>query len=246
MVQAFDLNVEKVLEHWTPAHALREVIANALDEHALLGRSDRPEIVKDDAGVWHVRDHGRGVRYQHLTQNESDEKRASDVVVGQFGVGLKDALATFHRNGIGVRISSPHGTIGLVEQSKHGFGDVVTLHAVVDAPADIDGTDVALTGISDADVAEAMGFFLVFDETVEVLETTPAGQVLARPGDTPRSVYVRGVRVAEDDGLLFSYNVTKVDAKLRRALNRERSNVGRSAYTDRIKAILLAVEDQGC
>src|SRR5688500_10357790 len=84
MVQAFDLNVEKVLEHWTPAHALREVSANALDEHALLGRSERPEIVKDHAGVWHVRDHGRGVRYQHLTQNESDEKRASAVVVGQF------------------------------------------------------------------------------------------------------------------------------------------------------------------
>jgi hypothetical protein len=177
-----------------------------------------------------------------LTQNESDEKRASDVVVGQFGVGLKDALATFHRNGIDVQISSPHGTISLVEHAKHGFDDVVTLHAVVEAPAEVDGTDVALAGISDADVAEAMGFFLVFDCCVEVLETTLAGQVLARPGDAPRSVYVRGVRVAEDDGLLFSYNVTKVDAKLRRALNRERSHVGRSAYTDRIKAILLAVE----
>src|SRR5829696_2804734 len=185
MRQAFDLNVEKVLEHWSPAHALREVIANALDEHALIGRVDRPEISRDTARVWHVRDHGRGLRYHHLTLNESDEKRASEVVVGQFGVGLKDALATFHRNGIGVRISSPHGRIGLVEQSKHGFGDVVTLHAVVDAPADIDGTDVALTGIADADVAEAMGFFLVFDTTVEVMETTPAGQVLSRPGTHP-------------------------------------------------------------
>jgi hypothetical protein len=242
MDQAFDLNVEKVLEHWTPAHALREVIANALDEHAITGRTDRPQIVEDDDGVWHVRDRGRGLRYQHLTQNESDEKRASDVVVGQFGVGLKDALATFHRNGIGVRISSPHGTIGLAERSKHGFGDVVTLHALVEPPSDIAGTDVALTGICDRDVAEAMAFFLAFDTTVDVLESTPAGQVLARPGDAPRSVYVRGVRVAEDDGLLFSYNVTKVDAKLRRALNRERSNVGRSAYTDRVKAILLAVE----
>jgi hypothetical protein len=245
MVQAFDLNVEKVLEHWSPAHALREVIANALDEHALSGRRDRPEIVKDADGVWHVRDHGRGLRYQHLTQNESAEKRSSDVVVGQFGVGLKDALATFHRNGVRVRISSPHGTIGLREQSKHGFGDVVTLHAIVGAPADIVGTDVALTGISDADVAAAMGFFLVFDPSVDVLETTPSGQVLSRPGDAPRSVYVRGVRVAEDEGLLFSYNVTRVDAKLRLAMNRERSNVGRSAYTDRIKAILLAVEAPG-
>src|SRR5436190_16093843 len=161
MVQAFDLNVERVLEHWSPAHAMREVVANALDEHALMGRADLPQIVKDDAGVWHVRDFGRGLRYQHLTQNESVEKRASDVVVGQFGVGLKDALATFYRNGIGVRISSPHGSISLIEQSKHGFGDVVTLHAIVDTPADIDGTDVALTGISDADVAEAMAFFLV-------------------------------------------------------------------------------------
>ena len=41
-MQAFDLNVEKVLEHWSPAHALREVIANALDEHALLGRAIGP------------------------------------------------------------------------------------------------------------------------------------------------------------------------------------------------------------
>ena len=141
-----------------------------------------------------------------------------------------------------MRVSSPHGTITLAEQAKHGFDDVVTLHAIVDAPADIDGTDVALAGIADGDVAEAMGFFLVFDETIAVLDTTGFGQVLARPGDVPRSIYVRGVRVAEDDGLLFSYNVTRVDAKLRRAMNRERSNVGRSAYTDRIKAILLAVE----
>src|SRR4051794_9855805 len=42
MVQASELNVEKVLEHWSPAHALREVIANALDEHALVGRRDLP------------------------------------------------------------------------------------------------------------------------------------------------------------------------------------------------------------
>jgi hypothetical protein len=34
----FDLNIERVLENWTVAHALREVIANALDEQALTGR----------------------------------------------------------------------------------------------------------------------------------------------------------------------------------------------------------------
>ena len=35
MTREFDLNIERVLENWTVAHALREVIANALDEQAL-------------------------------------------------------------------------------------------------------------------------------------------------------------------------------------------------------------------
>jgi len=41
---------------------------------------------------------------------------------------------------------------------------------------------------------------------------------------------------------LFSYNITSPTRALRRALNRERSNVGRGAYTDRVKSILLACE----
>jgi hypothetical protein len=38
-MREFDLNIERVLENWTVAHALREVIANALDEQALTGTS---------------------------------------------------------------------------------------------------------------------------------------------------------------------------------------------------------------
>jgi hypothetical protein len=34
----FDLNIEKILESWETHHALREVIANALDEQALTQR----------------------------------------------------------------------------------------------------------------------------------------------------------------------------------------------------------------
>jgi hypothetical protein len=60
--QAFDLNIEKVLEHWTVLFAIRQLIANTLDEQALSGSAD-PEICKDDSGRWHVRDAGRGLRY---------------------------------------------------------------------------------------------------------------------------------------------------------------------------------------
>lgn len=63
-MREFDLNIERVLENWTVAHALREVIANALDEQALTGTRE-PEIFQDGEGRWHIRDWGRGLRYEH-------------------------------------------------------------------------------------------------------------------------------------------------------------------------------------
>ena len=73
---AFDLNIGKVLEHWTVPYAVREVIANALDEQAITGTSE-PTILRDESGSWHISDAGRGLRYEHLAQNESAEKRAT-------------------------------------------------------------------------------------------------------------------------------------------------------------------------
>ena len=59
-MREFDLNIERVLENWTVAHALREVIANALDEQALT-RTKEPQIFRDPEGRWHVRDWGRAM-----------------------------------------------------------------------------------------------------------------------------------------------------------------------------------------
>lgn len=242
----FDLNIERVLENWTVAHAIRELIANALDEAALTGTAE-PEIAKDagGAGRWHIRDFGRGVRYEHLTQNENKEKLANaGKVVGKFGVGLKDALATFDRRGIGVRIRSRFGDITTVKQAKHGFGDITTLHAVISDPSDPDmvGTDVELSGVADDDVEAAKLLFRHYAGD-EVLEETQYGVVLKRPKFAAR-IYVNGLRVAEERNYLFSYDITSPTKALRAALNRERSNVGRTAYTDRVKAIVLAATSE--
>jgi hypothetical protein len=242
VTREFDLNIEKVLEHWTLVHALREVIANALDERALTDTSE-PEIVRDSRGRVHVRDFGRGLRYEHLTQNESTEKHAApDKVVGKFGVGLKDALATFDRHGVTVVIESAHASITTALRPKSGFPDVTTLHALVDSPSDpsLVGTDFVLSGeaLTDEHVAEAKALFLHYAGD-SVLDTTTYGQVLQRPDDAAR-IYVNGLRVATEENFLFSYNITSTTKALRQALNRERSHVGRTAYTDRVKAILLA------
>ncbi len=86
----FDLNIEKVLEDWEKFHALREVIANAIDEQLLTNTKDI-SIFKDKQGKWHIKDLGRGLKYEHLTQNECEEKlKHSELVIGKFGVGLKE------------------------------------------------------------------------------------------------------------------------------------------------------------
>jgi hypothetical protein len=238
-VSLFDLNVEKILDHWGVPEAIREVIANALDEQALSATAE-PQIVKRRDG-WHIADFGRGLHYQHLTQNENPEKkRKSNLVVGKFGVGLKDALATFYRRGIEVKIRSPQADISLQRAAKSNFADVKTLHAAITAPSEPKrrGTDFTLSGLSDADMAAAKDYFLRFADDEE-LERTDLGTILKRRPDEPARIYVKGVRVALEEQFLFSYNITSTTAQLQRALNRERSNVGRSAYQERVKAILL-------
>lgn len=239
--QAFDLNIDRVLQHWTVPFALRELIANALDESTVTGTED-PVINQDEDGTWHIRDFGRGLRYGHLTQNESTEKRRHPGVVGQFGIGLKDALAVCDRRGVGITLRSRHGDIHTDRRAKAGFDDVVTVHAIVTPPSDPDliGTDVVLTGVTAEQIAEAKALFLRFSgETV--LEDTDYGQVLERDfGSRVGRVYVRGLLVATEPNFLFSYNITRLNEPLRRALNRERSNVGRTAYTDRVKKMLTS------
>lgn len=236
---AFDLNIEKVLEGWAVSDAVREFIANALDEHHLTA-TRQPEIVRRREGVWTIQDFGRGLSHKHLTQNENPEKRQHSAVIGQFGIGLKDALAVCDRRGVTVTIRSQFGDITTQHRPKAGFADVPTLHAIIRPPSEpaLVGTVVELRGVSDEDIETAKSLFLLFAGD-EVLETTKYGAVIAKPSaKAPGRIYLKGLRVNEEENFLFSYNITEVNAALRKALNRERHNVGRGAYTDRIKQIL--------
>ncbi len=136
-VKKFDLNIEKILEDWEVYHAIREVIANAIDEQ-LLTKTKDIEIFKDSEGKWHIRDYGRGLKYEHLTQKEDPEKLSNPHVIGKFGIGLKDAFATFYRKGVKVFIKSKHGDITLARSQKHDFEDIVALHACISPPSDPD------------------------------------------------------------------------------------------------------------
>lgn len=240
----FDLNMEEdLLEAWNESDGIRELIANALDEQVLT-ESPSVDIHADEEGRWHIRDYGRGLRYQHLTQGEDEEKLANpDEVIGKFGVGLKDALAVLYRHGVEVTIHSSHNTFRVEEASKAEFDDVRTLHALVHSPerANLDGTDVILDEVTREQVETAKDNFLRFSDEKK-LEETRFGDIYAKPDQDEAAIYVTGLRVATEPDFLFSYNITNTTKNIRDALNRERSNVGRTAYTPRIKKILQAAE----
>jgi hypothetical protein len=247
-IRLFDLNIEQVLENWEVQHAIREVIANALDEQ-VLSKSAEIQIFKDTEGRWHVRDFGRGLRIEHFTLNENQEKLSFPTgIIGKFGVGLKDALAVFHRHGVAVTILSAHGTYRVRDSRKRDFEDIITLHAEYDnQPLNIKGTEFILSGATDTDIAQARSLFKAFSDE-EALEVTPYGEILRKKGSQSR-VYILGVLASEEANFLFSYNVTSLTDAMKKRLNRERLNVGRTVYSERIKMILKsakseAVQDQ--
>ena len=241
-IRKFDLNIEEVLENWEVFHALREIIANALDEQIL---TETKEIkIITEGNIIKIRDFGRGLRYEHLTQNEQEEKNQNpDKVIGKFGVGLKDAFATLNRHKIDVVVNTKHGDITLEKTAKSGFEDILTLHAIINPPSDpnILGTEFLLKGCDDNELSKAKNLFLKFSGE-SVLEKTKYGEILSKK-DKVANIYINGVRVAMEEDFLFSYNITSMTSAMRKSLNRERTNVGRTAYTGRIKSILLTSKE---
>lgn len=234
----FDLNIEKVLVDWEVYHGIREIIANALDEQILTDIKDISIFFSSD-GKLHIRDYGRGLQYKHLTQNENVEKIKNDKLIGKFGVGLKDALATFDRHNINVYIKSKYGDITFGKSEKIGFNDILTLHAFISEPTDeyFVGTDFILDGCTEYDLDIAKSLFLKFNSE-KVVEKTIYGSVLERTKEYA-NIYINGLKVASEDNFLFSYNITSITKAIKKELNRERTNIGRSAYSDRVKSILL-------
>ena len=130
------------------------------------------------------------------------------------------------------------------KSQKSGFDDLVTLHAYISEPTNpyMSGTEFHLSNISDYDIEEGKKLFLKFNNET-VIETTRLGSVLKKSG-TQGKIYINGVLVAVEENFLFSYNITFINAQLRKAINRERTNVGRTAYSGIVRQMLLECDTE--
>ena len=172
-----------------------------------------PRITSVRDGTWTIRDFGRGLRYEHLTQNENQEKLRHPDVIGQFGIGLKDALAVCDRKTVKLTLRSRHGDITTAVLPKAGFPDVLTLHGVVAAPKaaqTLPGQRFSWTVCPTGRWNGRGPFSCVITKTTDCWRALSTGT--SWPNRLPRPtgrIYVKGLLVAEEPNFLFSYNISR-------------------------------------
>lgn len=102
MSTTHELNIGRnYLSYWDVGKALRELIANALDEKQQVGANVAVGF-DDSKGVGYIRDTGRGISQDAFIQQET---KTGDTI-GNFGVGMKDAMTVLDRKGIDVSLYS--------------------------------------------------------------------------------------------------------------------------------------------
>lgn len=235
----FDLNIGKILENWKIEDAIRELIANAIDEQ-ILSSSKEIEIFQDSEKNWHIRDYGRGINKSSFIQDENKEKLSSQRIIGRFGIGLKDALATFQRNNVQLTIESKYLFVSGIEfMEKPNFPSECTLALKILSPksSNFEGTEIVLYNVKNEDMLKAKSLFLKFNNNT-LLSETKKGQIFKKQFKIAQ-IYVNGLKISEENDFLFDYNITDINTALKKGLNRERKNVGKSAYSEQIKKILL-------
>ena len=125
----FYLNIGAINDTWTVPHAIREFIANSIDETTLSGVTQNPEFTINGNTIT-IRDYGRGIQPKHFVLDQQDEKLKSNQVIGKFGVGVKDAISVLISHKKIIQIFSKHARFGFAMKPKHGFTNIYTLHGV--------------------------------------------------------------------------------------------------------------------
>lgn len=237
MSNKLDLNIKKILQDWSISDALREVVANAYDE-SKLSNTNEPIIKYDELKKeLSIIDFGRGLKEDHFVQNENKEKTESKIVIGKFGIGLKDAISVLYRNNKEIIFSSSFGTFMPIEDYKKGISTKIkTIHVDYNHTLSIPvGTSIIVKDISITDYQDTQSNFLKLSP-LKLISKSSKGEIYFLKDIS--CIFMNGMKISTDDNFAFSYNILEVNAKLKKSLNRERKMVSRDAFRDNVISIL--------
>ena len=129
-MELLDLNIKDIDNNWTINDAIRELVANAIDEHILVNITNDIKITyNEQTKTLTISDEGRGIKSIHFTENINKEKLNNPKVFGKLGINLKNAIAVLVNNHINITIKSDFGIYTPIISAKQGITEQLpTIH----------------------------------------------------------------------------------------------------------------------
>jgi hypothetical protein len=240
-LEYFDLNIgQNYLSDWSVSFALREIVANAIDEKD----EDKFKFNQLDDGTVIIKDYGEGLKPEHFIFQENSKKNRNDKI-GKFGFGLKDAIGVLWSKDINVEIRSTGYKFTFEMKEKSKGCKIKTLHACIQKLEEdnFKGTEFTIYNCPGREYEGARDNFIRYKE-LKILSTTSKGQIIEKDTNSKAIIYLNGMKIAEDNRLKFSYNITSPSCKIKNGLNRERKYVSRSVYQTDLVSIIEKSEEE--
>jgi len=237
-----DLNIgQAYLSEWTEGMAIRELIANAMDETT----NGNIDIKEAPEGVWKITNIRNEIKPENFVIKEG-EKSKKKGKIGKFGIGLKDAIGVLMIRGIGVRIlTSEYEYVAEYRKKNKFINDKCLFINIYKNTREWLGTQVILEKCSDDSIKEAKSHFLIYRDKHRVVDTTEYGDILFEDDENKNgTIYLNGIKIAYESTFLYSYNIKVEKDTLKKGISRERCDLSREVYKDSLKMIINCIKSE--
>lgn len=240
-IENIDLNIgQAYLSEWTVDMAIRELIANAIDE----SENGIIDIEKISEGVWKITNKGSEIKPANFLIKEG-EKNKEKGKIGKFGIGLKDAIGVLMSRGILVRIfTSEYQYIAEYRKKSKIIDDKCLFINIYNNTREWLGTEVILENCKDHYIEDAKSHFLIYRDK-KMIEKTKYGDVLLENDENKNgTIYFNGIKIAYEKTFFYSYNIKIEENKLKEGISRERCDLSREIYKDSLKQIIKCIKSE--
>jgi hypothetical protein len=246
MTSFIDLNIgTNYLEHLNVVDSLKEIFANAIDEHIM--KNIDIENIKfgykkvGNKNQFFIIDFGDGIMPENFIQKINDNKIKNNNIIGQFGIGLKDAIAYLTNNNVKIVITTNKYIYEPIYKRKNNI-DVLHMKCSEHSPEvnsvlqNYDfGTKFSLSGITKKQFEDCLKKFILFDNISNkftylvnnkiVLYTDESNNVIySSDNNGLQSIFINGMQVKSKAPFHYTYDL-KRNIELKQIINRDRTDI---------------------
>jgi len=250
----FDTNYHpSILDNWGVHHALRELVINAQDANIENDKSfDSIEFNYFSNNKIVIKDNGNGLLPDNFIVKKNKNRVNKEKLVGEFGFGLKDAIAVLIRENCKILITSRNLTFKPIMLKVDGKKEETINIEWSKNNNFYDGTKIEIDNVTINDYENAKKFFLFLlkkEKNIIPIVKTKYGEIYSVDDeildyDGIPNIYYNGVKIGSNKKLSYSYNIIVKNEFFIQELNRERMNISTRGYSKIIDQIILECKNQ--